>query len=182
MKTCGHTIRGGTCPLLLCPPISLPSPTTRLTQLKKAIFLSDAANCLWAHLYESTSQNPNPETPVFGHSLLNGLFLQNRSDPILVTCSLKTIRLSCRSPKDVSPEGTIFLSFPNRAAASSPGKPHHLGAEPEAECVRKLVKEPRVRLSQLRAESSFLGLFDGQTVRSPRWEHLRKRSLRAMCN
>lgn len=90
-----------------------------------------------------------------------------------MTCSLKTILAGLagnllRSPKDVSPEGTIF-SFSNRTAASSPGKPHHLGAEPEAGCVRKLVKEPRVWLSQPRAESSILGLFDGQTVRSPRW-------------
>lgn len=143
-------------------------------QLKKAIFLSEAANCLWAHLHASTSQNPNPGTPSFGHSSLNGLFLQNRSDPILVTCSLKTILAGLagdllRSPKDVSPEGTIFLSFSNRTVASSPRKPHHLGAEPEAGCVRKLVKEPKARLSQPRAESSILGLFDGQTVHSPRW-------------
>lgn len=139
-------------------------------QLKKAIFLSNLGTFTRKHLSESKSRDP----PSFRHSLLNGLFLQNRSDPILVTC-LKTVVLqetSSEVPRMfLLRELTIFSSFPNRAVASSPGKPHHLGAEPAGGCVRKLVKEPRWREATYhsREAKSFLGLFEGQTVHSPRW-------------
>lgn len=80
-------------------------------------------------------------------SLLNGVFLQNRSHPILLTCSLKTIQSSLqeapRKSRGRFSRRNSLLKLSNRDVTSTPGQHRHLGAEPDGRYVRKLVKEPR---------------------------------------
>jgi hypothetical protein len=98
----------------------------------EAIFLQ-RSHSLLTYLNESTYQNTNPDFTYLSQ-FTGSLFLQNRSDPILVPFNLQTAQfllweIFFGNPDDFHSWVNHQLKLPNRDPSGSPRSHCHLAAE-----------------------------------------------------
>ena len=165
------------------PPTALPdlAPQPNSLGLIKAIFLLKTVTYFGTRLNESTYQNTSPKTlricQFMGRS---GLFLQNRSDPILMPFNLKTLFSSLPGRSSWQPQN--FSRVNQQLSSLKPWPPRCTAGDRGAPGSLDLPRERATSVTVLKAESCAQELPELKAVSSPDEALFVTFFPRAMCN